>query len=434
MTTSQPRIGFAGMTHLGLNSAAASAEKGFQTLCFDPDAALTDRLRVGELPVQEPDLNALLTTHADRIEFTNDAAAMQRCDVVYVAPDVSTDDRGESDFTAIEALLQLAFAHAAADATLVVLSQVPPGFTRRHLAPSRQLFYQVETLIFGRAVERALFPERVIIGCADPEAALPDAYQNYLNAFDCPLLPMRLESAELAKISINCCLVASISAANTLAAVCEGIGADWSEIAPALKLDKRIGEHAYLKPGLGIAGGNLERDLHTVIKLGRSVAADVGVVEAWGRNSRRRRDWALGKIHDRVLPANIEARICVLGLAYKENTHSTKNSPGLALVRHLAPYQPIVYDPVVPLDAVDGLDVRIAASAMLGAENADALAIMTPWAEFASLDPQALRHAMTGNVIVDPYAVLNGADCISAGFEYHTLGKSISGSDEVRTQ
>jgi UDPglucose 6-dehydrogenase len=434
MTTSLPRIGFAGMTHLGLNSAAASAEKGFETLCFDPDAALIGRLRVGVLPVEEPDLGALLTKHAGRIEFTSDAAAMQRCDVVYVAPDVPTDDHGESDFTAIEALLQLAVAHAATSATLVVLSQVPPGFTRRHMAPSRQLFYQVETLIFGRAVERALFPERIIIGCADPKAALPDAYHNYLNAFDCPLLPMRLESAELAKISINCCLVASISTANTLAAICEGIGADWSEIAPALKLDKRIGEHAYLKPGLGIAGGNLERDLHTVIELGRAAAADVSVVEAWGRNSRRRRDWVLGKLHAHVFPKKDKARICVLGLAYKENTHSTKNSPGLALVHHLAPFQPVVYDPVVPPDAIDGMDVRVAASAMLGVKNADALAIMTPWDEFTLLDPQALRNEMAGNVIVDPYAVLDGADCISAGFQYHTLGKSMSRPDEARNQ
>ena len=67
-----------------------------------------------------------------------------------------------------------------------------------------------------------------------------------LEAFNCPILPMRYESAELAKISINCCLVASVSVANTLAELCEAIGADWSEIVPALKLDRRIGEFSYL--------------------------------------------------------------------------------------------------------------------------------------------------------------------------------------------
>ena len=64
---------------------------------------------------------------------------------------------------------------------------------------------------------------------------------------------MGLESAELAKISINMCLVASIGVANTMAGICETVGADWSEIVPALKLDTRIGPSAYLKPGLGLA-------------------------------------------------------------------------------------------------------------------------------------------------------------------------------------
>ena len=81
------------------------------------------------------------------------------------------------------------------------------------------------------------------------------------------MLVMRLESAELAKIAINFFLVSTVATTNTLAEICEAIGADWNEIAPALRLDRRIGPHAYLKPGLGIAGGNLERDLVTVQSL-----------------------------------------------------------------------------------------------------------------------------------------------------------------------
>ena len=53
------------------------------------------------------------------------------------------------------------------DAVMVILCQVPPGFTRSlHFLPAARLYYQVETLVFGRAVERAMQPERYIIGCA----------------------------------------------------------------------------------------------------------------------------------------------------------------------------------------------------------------------------------------------------------------------------
>ena len=103
--------------------------------------------------------------------------------------------------------------------------------------------------MFGWAVERATQPERFIVGCADPIRPLPRPYTMLLDAFDCPILPMRYESAELAKIAINCCLVASVSVANTLADLSERIGADWHEIAPALRLDRRIGAHSYLSPG-----------------------------------------------------------------------------------------------------------------------------------------------------------------------------------------
>ena len=54
-------------------------------------------------------------------------------------------------------------------AVLIILSQVEPGFTRALSAPPlNRRYYQVETLVFGRAVERATKPERYIVGCADP--------------------------------------------------------------------------------------------------------------------------------------------------------------------------------------------------------------------------------------------------------------------------
>ena len=212
--------------------------------------------------------------------------------------------------------------------------------------PGRLLYYQVETLVFGRAVERATQPERFIVGRPRRRHPAP-ALKAYLEGFGCPLLPMRFESAELTKISINCCLVASVTVANTLAELCERIGADWSEIAPALKLDKRIGAYSYLSPGLGLAGGNLERDLATVIRFSEEYGTDAGLIKAFVANSKHRKDWAMRNLHELVLARKPDAKLAVLGLAYKENTHSVKNSPSLALIRHLGPWPLTVFDPVV---------------------------------------------------------------------------------------
>src|ERR1019366_3465588 len=257
---SRSTIGFAGMTHLGLNSAVAAAERGFTVVGFDVASEHIESLKRRDLPMVQPGLPELLAKTQARLTFPDRVADLAACDVVYVSPDVSTDDLGQSDLSGVRALIGMVDAALSPETVLVVLSQVPPGFTRSLSRPSDRRFYQVEALIFGRAIERALHPERFIVGCADPKAALPKPLASFLGAFGCPILPMRYESAELAKVSINMFLVSSISTTNALAELCETIGADWSEIVPALKLDKRIGQYAYLAPGLGIAGGNLERD------------------------------------------------------------------------------------------------------------------------------------------------------------------------------
>ncbi len=421
---SAPVVGYVGMTHLGLCSAIAAASKGFITLAIDRDAVLVARLAAGELPVVEPGLDELLRDHRERIQFLADAAALGACDVVYVAPDVPTDDMGKSSLAVLDEFVEFTLANTRTDAVVVVLSQVPPGYTRTRQRAGRLLFYQVETLIFGRAVERATQPERLIVGCPDPAKPLPPAMHTFLQSFGCPILPMRLESAELCKIAINCCLVSSISVANTLAELCEGIGANWLEIVPALKLDRRIGADAYLAPGLGIAGGNLERDLATVVRLADGIGSDAGVVKAWIANSRHRKSWAADTIRKVILNKNPDATVAVWGLAYKENTASVKNSPSLATIAALPDARLVLHDPVVNASAVHHKRATAAADPLSALKGADALMILTPWPHYRAIAPAAIALGMRGRVVLDPYAVLDAEAARAVGLQHYTLGRA----------
>ena len=419
-------IGIAGMTHLGLLTASGIASKGFETVCFDRDPALVDRLRQGKLPVLEPGLDDLVAANGARHRFTAAASDLSTCDVVYIAPDIPTDDQGQSDTGVILNLIDEIAPVLKAEAVMVVLSQVEPGFTRKLSQPEpERRFYQVETLVFGRAVERTTQPERYIVGCADPDKPLPPHFAAVLEAFGCPILPMRYESAELAKISINFCLVSSISVANTLAEVCEAIGADWSEIVPALKLDHRIGQYSYLAPGLGIAGGNLERDLATIQRIGAAAGTDTGVVAAWKANSRHRRDWAARTIKALLLDKRPEAEIAVWGLAYKENTHSVKNSPSLATLAQMPSVRLHLHDPVVPASAANRPDAVGFADPIEALHGAEALMIFTPWPLYRGIAPQQIADALTGKLVLDPYRVLDPKAAEKAGLDYHTLGRAV---------
>jgi UDPglucose 6-dehydrogenase len=411
---SAPVVGYAGLTHLGLVYAASAAAKGFSVVAFDTDAELVKGLANRKLPIEEPGLEAAYRQHRDRVTFAADAKALADADLVFISADVPTDDHGRSDLGRTQRLIDAATSHRKPSAVLIVLCQVPPGYTRSLPLPKDSLYYQVETLVFGQALARALEPERFIVGCDDPARELPTAYAAFLEGFGCPILRMRYESAELSKIAINCFLVASVSAANTLAELCEKIGADWGEIVPALRLDRRIGQYAYLSPGLGIAGGNLERDLATVIRLTAEHGTDSGVVSAWQRNSAHRREWAVRTLDEVVFRSDPQATVAVWGLTYKENTHSTKNSPSLATLARFPGKKFRLHDPVLqakeePLEA---------------ARSADALMILTPWPQYRQIAPGDIAKAMRGRVVLDPYRVLDLEAAHKAGLQLHTLGKA----------
>ena len=217
-----------------------------------------------------------------------------------------------------------------------------------------------------------------------------------------------------------------MTTSNILAEVCEKIGANWNEIVPALKLDKRIGKDAYLKPGLGISGGNLERDLATILKISKEKHTHRSVVKEWIENSKYRKNWLARCFRENVLPDQIDGKIdvCLLGLAYKEDTHSTKNSPSISFIMEMKDlnvklnvHDPRVRDEKLPHYCSQYKDMRECIS------NASVLVIGTPWREYRELSAEHLTKLMKGNCIIDPYQILNGDNLVQNGFRYFTLGK-----------
>lgn len=414
-------IGYTGLSHLGIVSSVAAAAKGFDVIGFDEDATLVARLNAGDLPIVEPGLPELFDAQRDRLRFTSDLSALKACELIYVSVDVPTDEDDRSDIRPVERLLRLV-KETTDSSTVVVLSQVPPGFCRIQSQLIETLYYQVETLIFGRAVERALQPERFIVGCDEPARPLPPSLDRYLRTFECPILPMGYESAELCKISINAFLVSSVATTNMLAEVCEVVGAEWREIAPALRLDGRIGPHAYLTPGLGIAGGNLRRDLLTIQSVARRYGTDASLIDVWLNGSRHRRDWALREVQSRVVSRYSNPVLALWGLAYKENTNSTKNSPAIALLDALPQLSVQAFDPGVPDDISLRPAARRVASALEACKGADALVVMTAWPEFRNVDLSDVAGALRHRLLIDPWGVTDRAAADRLGFEYVRLG------------
>lgn len=411
--TDKPVIGFAGMTHLGMVMAAATAAKGFPIICYHP----------GELPEipKEPGLNELISAQLRSMARETRIEELRHCNLVFVTLDTPLNNRGQPNEDPVLNLFMDIRRHLNREADVVIMSQVSPGFTRRLPWSHNQLFYQVETLRFGDSLERANSPERLIVGSTKGygitfKPSGPSPYSKYLMSFGrVPIVTMSYESAELAKIAINIQLVAQICATNALADLAGKVGADWKDIRKALETDKRIG--TYLQPGLGLGGGHIERDLHAAVAIGSKHDADYGLIEEFLTDSEIRRSWlwdTLCNHCERVFEADPPPSIAILGLAYKPGTSSTVNSPGRKLADLLNDCDVRTHDPVVTPDT----------NLVEVVSSADALVVATPWPEYRQLSLHQLRELMSGNVILDPYRVFDPQQAWELGFQYHTLGLS----------
>jgi UDPglucose 6-dehydrogenase len=126
-----------------------------------------------------------------------------------------------------------------------------------------------------------------------------------------------------------------------------------------------------------------------------------------------------------LLDRRADPLIAVLGMAYKENTDSIKNSPSIALLEQLKGRRVRVHDPVVGA-GVAPAGVRVVDTAMEACQGADALVIATPWPEYRDIDLAKLAAAMNGRLLIDPYRMLAAGDPPSLGFSWHRLGAATS--------
>src|SRR5262245_48933090 len=117
---------FLGMSHLGINYAAAWASFGQTTLGLDPDRSLVTQLEKRDLPIQEPGLLDLVERSGDCLSFSTDFARLRECSLAVIARDIPTDDDNRSDLNPVRELIALACSHLPDGATLVVMSQIPP--------------------------------------------------------------------------------------------------------------------------------------------------------------------------------------------------------------------------------------------------------------------------------------------------------------------
>jgi UDPglucose 6-dehydrogenase len=203
------------------------------------------------------------------------------------------------------------------------------------------------------------------------------------------------------------------------------LGANVLEVARILKLDQRIGKHAFLSPGLGFAGGTLGREVRSLQKFGSAHQLATPLLDAvWQINAQR------GQLVSRRLSVELGIlkgdQIGIFGLTYKAGISTLRRAISLDIIRDLVKQGASikVFDPLANLSEVDDLPpMRMYPDPYQVAEGSSALVLITEWAGIDSLDLKRLRMGMKGNIFLDTRNLLDPKRMLEAGFLYFGIGR-----------
>jgi UDPglucose 6-dehydrogenase len=256
------RIAVVGAGYVGLSNAVLLAQR-HDVWLLDLDAARVEAVAGGRSPIEDDELADYLAHGELRLTATTDApSAYAGAELVVVA--TPTDYHPDTNFFDTSSVEQvLAQAHAAApDATLVVKSTVPVGFTERMRAehPGLPVVFSPEFLREGQALHDNLHPSRIVVGdLSERGKVFAELLREAALDPDVPVLLTESTEAEAIKLFSNTYLALRVAYFNELDTYAVLHHLDTAQIIEGVGLDPRIGSH-YNNPSFGYGGYCLPKD------------------------------------------------------------------------------------------------------------------------------------------------------------------------------
>jgi UDPglucose 6-dehydrogenase len=429
------KVAVIGAGYVGLTTAACFAHLGHDVLCADVDAERVARLKKGEVPILELGLPELIKEGlaSNRLQFVVGAAtAAQTAEIVFLCVQTPQGADGSADLSFVEAVAREIARVLPPNTVVVNKSTVPVGSTRfvqRVLSEAGARAEGVtvasnpEFLREGQAVRDFLNPDRIVIGCEDPESAVrvSDLYKRV----DAPVLVTDPASAEMIKYASNAFLATKVSFINAIANLCEAVDADAREVAIGMGYDTRIG-FQFLNPGPGYGGSCFPKDVAALLHISASAGYEFDLLAGVVEVNESQHERMIDKIRRAVGGNLANVTIALLGLTFKADTDDLRDSPAIFVARRLLEEGAVVraFDPGAgdrPRALVPGIE--LCADAYDAAAGADAMALLTEWDQFRWLDFDRLRDAMRGDAIIDARNLLDPAAMRRRGFAYQGVGR-----------
>ncbi len=423
-----------GTGYVGLVTGTCLSEIGHRVICVDKVHSKIDTLNAGGIPIYEPGLGSLVKKNkrAKRLSFTtNLRQAVQASDLVFIAVNTPPLPDGSADLSYVEASTREVVAAATGYKPLVEKSTVPVQTGERIMNVLSALNKNTklievasnpEFLREGTAIQDFLHPDRIVIGVESKKAEkiLRELYAK----IKAPLVVTDIKSAELIKHASNSFLALKISYTNAIAQICERVGADVTQVAEGMGLDKRIGR-SFLNAGIGYGGSCFPKDVSAFIKIADKIGYDFALLKAVQTINDEQRRLLIKKLEDALWTFKGKV-VGVLGLAFKPFTDDLRNAPSKDVIHALLEGGATIraYDPVASENMKKVFpQIDYCGSAYEAAKGADALTLVTEWPEFKKLDLKKIKKIMNTPIFVDGRNVYDPIAMKNAGFTYQGIGR-----------
>jgi UDPglucose 6-dehydrogenase len=430
------KIAVIGVGYVGLVTGTCLAELGNEVVGIDIDKKRIDGLNNGIIPIYEQGLEELVkeNTKQGRLTFTTDAGkAIKQAEVVFIAVGTPPMADGSVNLDYVKSAAETIGKNMNGYKVIINKSTVPIGtgdvvtkIIDQHYKGEFDVVSNPEFLREGTAVYDFMNPDRIVIGTHSlkAEKILIELYKNFETE---NLVFTDVKTAEMIKYASNAFLATEISFINSVANLCEKLGADVEKVAQGMMLDKRIGTKAFLHAGVGYGGSCFPKDVKGLIQIAQESGFRFGILEEVENTNNAQKQSLLAKIQQLVGENLTDKNITVWGLAFKPHTDDVREAPALVVIRQLLDRgaNVKVFDTIAQEQGKKVLDDKVKyESGLLGSvEKSDCLVIVTEWPEFRTVDLKKIKSAMKSPNIVDGRNIFDPKEIKKEGFEYISVGR-----------
>ncbi|EDP3161169.1 nucleotide sugar dehydrogenase [Campylobacter jejuni] len=431
------KIGIIGTGYVGLPTGVGLAELGNDVICIDREKSKIDALNNGILTIYEDNLEELFHKNVKegRLKFTTSMQeGIKDADLVIIA--VGTPPHPvtkEADMKYIHAAATELADYLTGYTVIATKSTVPVGtgddieslISKKNPNAEFDVLSLPEFLREGFAVYDFFNPDRIIVGTNSQraKAVIEKLYEPFRGKSE--LLFVSRRSSETIKYASNAFLAIKIHYINEMANFCEKAGADILEVAKGMGLDTRIGKR-FLNPGPGYGGSCFPKDTLAMAFMGKQNDIDLTLINVAIKGNEERKNHMCERILNSIKEIK-NPKIAILGLAFKDGTDDCRESPAVDIVFKLLEQkiQICAYDPKAMdlAKQILGDKIDYANSMYEAIKDADAIAILTEWKEFSSLDLKKACDLVKHKKIIDLRNLIDKSEAIKLGFEYQGIGR-----------